>query len=508
MSENARYDKPRPGSKLVCVYDYRDGAGEVVFRKKRFDPKAFLFERPVNGKWISGIGGGARVPYRLPELQASESAIITEGEKDSDALAQLGFPSTSGPFGAGSWPKELTPHFKDKLVFVLFDVGEEKAAEHVADKLFGTAREVRLCTLPSERREFDVSDLLATVPPDDPDLEAKQKALVIDILKQAKPYKRPSAMDFLVTSAAIRALDISVEYILEDLLPEQAITVLSGPGGIGKTYLGLQIAKAVSEGRSLFGLAVKPLPVVYVDFENPLPLLRERLARLDLQTALHWTLGAAMAPPKLDGDGFALYKELPRPALLLFDSLRSGHSGDENSSKDMALVLNRLKELRELGLTILVLHHTPKSTERLYKGSTAISDLADHTLTLCRVRPSNYKPDEDLEPEPGQPVYFGCNGKTRYGQSHVYLVMNEDGSGFAATEHPDEEMLRAIQGLIRTAASPPSQKEICELAKSELDIAYKGKALALLERGERLGYWRTSFVQPPRGGKRRIYVAL
>ena len=161
MSENSNFDfKPGTKSKLITVYRYEDEAGEVVFEKERHEPKSFRFRRQVNGKRVYNLNGIEPVPYRLPKLKDAPSVIISEGEKDADAIADLGLVSTSGPFGASSWPTELTPRFKDKQVYICYDIGQEKAAGYVAASLYGTAKEIRIVHLPSLRHEFDISDHL------------------------------------------------------------------------------------------------------------------------------------------------------------------------------------------------------------------------------------------------------------------------------------------------------------------------------------------------------------
>ena len=121
--------------------------------------------------------------------------------------------------------------------------------------------------------------------------------------------------------------------------------------------------------------------------------------------------------------------------MLIFDTLRAAQSKDENDSKEMQLIMSRLKELRDAGFTILLLHHTPKSNERTYKGSTAILDLADHVLSLHKVKDAKGK-DEDEDEDMGGIFRFGTQAKTRYELFHICLEFNDPDKGFELLPEP------------------------------------------------------------------------
>jgi putative DNA primase/helicase len=122
-------------------------------------------------QWLKGKPAGPKIPYRLPHLiaaPASTTIYICEGEKDADALAQLGFVATTASEGAGApWDKALTPHFRDRDVVVLSDADTagRKHAQKVARALDGVAKSVRVLDLYPERTDgSDVSDFLRKDP--------------------------------------------------------------------------------------------------------------------------------------------------------------------------------------------------------------------------------------------------------------------------------------------------------------------------------------------------------
>lgn len=62
----------------------------------------------------------------------------------------------------------------------------------------------------------------------------------------------------------IAALDIKVEYLLDKLFPKGAIILLFAPGGLGKTSIMMQIARAIAEGIPFGYLNTLKMPVYYI----------------------------------------------------------------------------------------------------------------------------------------------------------------------------------------------------------------------------------------------------
>lgn len=260
--------------------------------------------------------------------------------------------------------------------------------------------------------------------------------------------------------------------------------MLFGRGGIGKTSLSLQVARAIAEGIPFGDLQTIKTPVYFIDFENPLSILKERVEKIGQADNLYvWHLSNETQPPKLDSKEWELYKQLP-PGLLIFDTLRASHLSDENNSQDMAIVISRLKELREKGFTILLLHHTPKGNENIYKGSTALLDLADHVLGL-----EGLKGDDTVEFDRDNIYRLGARIKTRYEPHHIFLKFNPEIKGFEIAKDPDYEKIEAIHELL-TDRDELNTNQVFKLVKEELDIKSKAQVIGLLKKGEGK-YWDT-----------------
>ncbi len=298
-------------------------------------------------------------------------------------------------------------------------------------------------------------------------------------------------LSVLKTGSELQALDIRVDWTVDKLIPERSLTLLHGPGGLGKTWLALGIAKAVSEGRAFLGLVTKQRAVHYIDLENPLSMLIDRVRRLEIRDVRFWHLSAEIRPPKLDGPDWGLYKSLPAGSLLIFDTARASHDGDENDSQDVALVMNRLKEIREAGHDIILLHHTGKASERLYKGSTVWIDLADHVLAFHKVRRGTLEEIDEGGFDPNALLSLGSGQKTRFEPSRLYLTLDAAGGGFALADDPDADSINSLAEYIAGPGRGLKQGDIITWAKGELGSRRREVLVALLTRGEREGRWRS-----------------
>ena len=164
------------------------------------------------------------------------------------------------------------------------------------------------------------------------------------------------------------ALDIKIEWVIDKLIPKESITLLHGRGGIGKTWITLTLAHAVSKGLSFMGLDTVKLPVVYVDYENSFPVLVERVKKIQASDVLYWHNSNEVRPPKIDDmNDWEQYKALPI-GLLIYDTLRASQTKDENDSRQMAFVMSRLKELGTWALLFFFFTIHRKATIRHIKA--------------------------------------------------------------------------------------------------------------------------------------------
>jgi P4 family phage/plasmid primase-like protien len=135
---------------VVEIYQYKDESGRVLHETLRYEPKNFRQRRPgvtvEEGEWVYSLKDVRTVPYRVPEILASdrvEPIFLVEGEKDVERLEELSedgrdVVATTFPMGAGKWKDSFAKFFRDRWVVVVpdFDGPGLEGAEKVARELF------------------------------------------------------------------------------------------------------------------------------------------------------------------------------------------------------------------------------------------------------------------------------------------------------------------------------------------------------------------------------------
>lgn len=480
--------------KVVATFEYKDIGGKLLYIKERLEPgrsgrsKEFRFKRREGDKWIFNRGCDP-VLYNLPELINAKYALIVEGEGKVDLLKKWGLVATCLDSGANSaWKDEYTDTLegKDKVAILPDNDNPGRCyASKIANALNGKVGSLKVVVLPGLKEAEDMVDWA--------EVEGNDTAKLKEIIKEAPvwtPGDEPDAKKVeefdpskLPTGAYIQTMEVKIEWLIKGLLPKKAITVLHGRGGIGKTWLSLSMAESIVTGNPFLGLATEPIPVFYVDYENPLPVLVERVKTLNIQGVRFWHISNETPPPALDTAGNHYYGKLPEGSLIIFDTFRSAHTGDENESKNISKVLTFLKLLREKGYSILLLHHTAKGNDTRYKGSTAILDLADHELNLC-----------DAEKKVGkEESYYKLHTpqKSRYQTVELTLDFDLDQGGFILMPDQNEETLKRIQKVMTNLSEEQRKRTILvDQLKEELGLG-RNEARKLLETGTGT-YWTTT----------------
>ncbi|HEU5187352.1 MAG TPA: AAA family ATPase [Candidatus Saccharimonadales bacterium] len=162
----------------------------------------------------------------------------------------------------------------------------------------------------------------------------------------------------------LATLDIPTpSWIVDKLVPDESITIISAPPEQYKTWLAFDIAIQVARGEPLFGhFSTKQTKVLVIDEESGLGRLRKRMQMLGIteETPVAVVSYQGFKLTEESAQALISYCEDRNIGLVVFDSLTRIHNGEENSAKDMSIVMGDLKRLAQAGIAVIVIHHNRK----------------------------------------------------------------------------------------------------------------------------------------------------
>lgn len=174
------------------------------------------------------------------------------------------------------------------------------------------------------------------------------------------------------------------DWLLDEVLHHKAFNLVVGDPGMGKSMLTMALAVAVLEGwPTLLNRPVKHHGrVYYIDEENPLDVVLQRMSRLGLTDRgsdpdrLRYMHNTGL---DFDEQWDLVHDEILQfePTLVVVDSFSEVTSADENSKMEVAAVLARLKSVtRNMDTTAVLIHHANEAKGRA-RGSTHIRAATD-----------------------------------------------------------------------------------------------------------------------------------
>jgi archaellum biogenesis ATPase FlaH len=220
-----------------------------------------------------------------------------------------------------------------------------------------------------------------------------------------------------------------INYLVSPVLPECSVAALTGDSGSGKSTFALALAKQVVEsGR----------PVLILDRENPLPIIRERFSRLkvpDNEPLLKvwggWLLEEAPQPGAQIVTEWVKSQQ-PRP-LIILDSYVAFREGSENDAAETRAFMQQCRILADNGATVQLIHHDGKAdSAKDYRGSSDFKAAVDQAFHLTNTSSDTGRLEK---------VRLRCF-KSRVGFSGDLVYTYSDGQ-FTLNESSD-----AVSGLI------------------------------------------------------------
>lgn len=189
-------------------------------------------------------------------------------------------------------------------------------------------------------------------------------------------------MSFLATSDYFARPLPEENWLVEHLIPRGGTVQLYGKPKSGKSFLALTLASALGDGAPYFlcrEFRVKTRgTVLFLQLDTPPGLWTEYLhTTARPYGAVRWADAMQVPEPPFDINMPVhqtwLHNQVVEhePVLLVVDSLRELHRGDENDSAVMTKVFARLRKAIGLDCAVLLLHHQKKI------GAMEVPDLID-----------------------------------------------------------------------------------------------------------------------------------
>lgn len=473
-------DSPANG-KVVAIYGYKDASGQVLYTKERIAPaqqgrsKSFVFK--YNG---NTLGRGCNpVPYNLPEVIKSKYVIFVEGEGKVEALRQWGLVATCLDSGANSpWHDSYLPYFEGKEKVVILPDNDKPGREYaqkIANILHGKVGECKVVELLGLGESEDIIDWIK---------QGGTKDSLLEIIKETPIWCPPEEeTPKLISAQDILDLEENLSWAVEGLIPQGGVMMVSGRPGVGKTWLALLLAKAVSEGLLFLSRTTQKRKVAYIDLENPKTVLKERISIIRpmcVEFAPAWAMQETFSLKDSHLDHLA--KE---NYFIILDSLVRAHGADENSSTEMAKVMNRLRGLTHKGATIVFLHHRGKGENTEYRGSSDI--LAGVDVAYLLDSKDGHLELKTLKSRVGVELKIPLSLKI----DHDRVELKDLSQEIEAQKQVEErELLENLAGVIKSLMDNggyPNQTEIVKQCEEEMGWERK-TTLRILKKGE-MEYW-------------------
>lgn len=173
-------------------------------------------------------GYGANKLFPIDVLFANDTIILHEGEWDTLLQLSKGFPAITTTAGAGSWNKAWTEMFRDKTVYICYDVDEagKKGSIRLARILNQVAKCVYVITLPlsGDKGDNDISDYYMKRGMDAPDFQELLDAAVPfqdtdDAESDATIAQRTSLVEARKSEFKHKRVEFDVQVIGKDTAP-------------------------------------------------------------------------------------------------------------------------------------------------------------------------------------------------------------------------------------------------------------------------------------------------
>ena len=164
--------------------------------------------------------------------------------------------------------------------------------------------------------------------------------------------------------AELCALSTQEQFIVENMIPAQATSIIVGDSGLGKSPLAYQLALSITTGLRFCNLPVMQSPVLMVDLENSIGQADEMIESLHKFMAIDarplnlFRLNSYI--PSTTEEWMKFFSDI-KDTTVIIDSLRAAWPSVPEKNMLAAELLQKLKAIaRKQSLTFILIHHLRK----------------------------------------------------------------------------------------------------------------------------------------------------
>jgi 5S rRNA maturation endonuclease (ribonuclease M5) len=327
------------------TFQFRSVAEKKFWVNTGLEPEPYLFgiDQPVD-------------PFKY-------EVHLTEGPLDALVLASVGLRACAVK-SAGARPEKLDPEHLEFLknadkVYLWLDQDDEgeKCAQAFKKELRHNAVRIQWDRTPKEKaakKNKDAGDLYQQDPEG---FKQRVEALVKEA--DSRPPEWMSYFDTVDDSE-----DEPVRVFIDEFLQE-GVTFIGAASGVGKTWLCLSMAKALTTGKDFLGQFKVPkvVPVVYLIPEDTRRKFKSRARKMRLRENFFYrTITNGLT--RLTDQNLLDAVEKLKPVVFLDTAIRFSEGESENAASDnnKHLAANVFKLLSLGAQAVVCVHHRPKNS--------------------------------------------------------------------------------------------------------------------------------------------------
>jgi 5S rRNA maturation endonuclease (ribonuclease M5)/archaellum biogenesis ATPase FlaH len=339
---------------------------KIIWVKKRnldYNP-----DDPNSKKYLNQAGTKAAL-FNIRSHHDKNNIILTEGEMDAIRLDQERIPAISSTAGSNTFNQEFADQLKDKTIYIVYD--NDEAGKSGIRKVLEYLPNAKILELPLD--SHDICDFFSLHTLE----EFKQ------VVREAKTKgewerKYQPAQYEIITSKQLYDIEFPPEqWLIDKILPATGITMFVGESGVGKSFIALEVVRAIIE-QDIFldHFEIKDKgAVLIIDKENGLRRLQKRMKDMGVPASDDVYLLKYPDNFTLEGDregyseflqSIARFIKEKQIKVIVLDSFVDVVVGSENDSGDTSKVFNALRSI-SMDVCWVILHHDAKPTPHAQK---------------------------------------------------------------------------------------------------------------------------------------------